>query len=281
MSKQWKNDLKALYQQTRQESPAPELNQKIRLAAQKALQRKSPNLKWYLSSAAVVLLAFNIVLFIFFPEPEVIEIPGQDAPVPRNERLSKTPAIQSNPAPKMDSELAGIETQKLRQSKKLEQREVLQNKSTARKMLPELNDDFNHSLKRETEETSQGMELYESSDSEKPSFDIRIPNNLAFDIHTLITGHPALTGRQFTDSLEINRNNKLILKMNRIQQGVLIEAYPESQLWGVYAEWGKNTNRTLNCSQKEYLICDLTDEIQGGFENNRLIFIRWIQKNEP
>jgi hypothetical protein len=280
MSKQWKNNLKALYQQTRQESPAPELNQKIRLAAQKAIQRKTPNLKWYLSSAAVVLLAVNVVLFIIFPEPEVIEIPEQVAPVPSNDRLSKAPAIHSNPAPMMDSELAGVEAQKPGQTEKVEQREVQQNKSTARKMLSELNDDFNHRLKREAEETSQVLELYESSGSQKPSFDIRIPNNLAFDVHTLIAGHPALTGRQFTDSLEINQNNKLILKMNRVQQGLLIEAYPESQLWGVYAQWGQSSDDAENCIQKEYLICDLSNNIQGGFENNRLIFIRWIQKNE-
>ncbi len=280
MSKQWKNNLKALYQQTRQESPAPELDQKIRLAAQKAIQRKTPNLKWYLSSAAVVLLAVNVVLFIIFPEPEVIEIPGQVAAVPSNDRLSKAPAIHSNPAPMMDSELTGVEAQKPGQTEKVEQREVQQNKSTARKMLSELNDDFNHRLKREAEETSQVLELYESSGSQKPSFDIRIPNNLAFDVHTLIAGHPALTGRQFTDSLEINQNNKLILKMNRVQQGLLIEAYPESQLWGVYAQWGLSSDGAENCIQKEYLICDLSNDIQGGFENNRLIFIRWIQKNE-
>jgi hypothetical protein len=281
MSKQWKNDLKALYQQTRQELPPPELNQKIRQAALKAIQRKSPNLKWYLSSAAVVLLAVNVVLFIYLPEPEVIEIPEQRSTEPYNQMLPKTPVIQSNPAPIVDSEFDGIETKKLRQIGKLEQRDLQRNKSTAKKVQPELNDVFIDSLKTETEETGHALELYEASDSQKPSFDIKVPKNLPFDIHTLIAGHTNLTGRQFSDSLEINRNNKLILKMNRVQQGVLIEAYSEAQLWGVSAKWGLSAGGTSNCMQKEYLICDISNDIQGGFENNRLIFIRWIQKNEP
>jgi hypothetical protein len=281
MSKQWKNDLEALYQQSRQELPPPELDQKIRVSAKKAVQRKSPNLKWYLSSAAVVLLAVNVVLFIYVPESEVIEIPRQSSPAPLYKALPKATQPPSDPAKMMEPRLDTIEKQNLKDAERRLQREVQGNISSAKKSIPELNDFFNNSLQTETDETSQVAESNEASGSVKQSYDIRLPKNLPFDVHKLIAGHPALTGRQLADSLVIYQNNKLILKMKQNPQGEAIEAYPEARLWGVYAQWGQNAKSYKECSTEDYLICDLTNEIQGGFENDRLIFIRWMQKNEP
>jgi len=62
MSKQWENNLKALYQQSRQELPPPELDQNIRVAAQKAVQRKSPHLKWFDDE--------NLIAGFYSPHPE-------------------------------------------------------------------------------------------------------------------------------------------------------------------------------------------------------------------
>lgn len=281
MSKQWENNLKALYQQSRQELPPPELDQNIRVAAQKAVQRKSPNLKWYLSTAAVVLLAVNVVLFTYVPEPEVIEIPAKSSSGTRNKVLPKATQPQSDPASMMEPRLGAIEMQKLKETDRLLQREVKINKSQAKKDIPKLNNFYSDSLQMDSEEAAQEEQGNQRSDSAIQGAEIMHPEYLPFDVNRLIAGRSDLTGRQLKDSLVIYQNNKLILKMTRNPQGVAVEAYPEAQLWGVYAQWGQSIKSYKECSTDEYLICDLSNEIQGGFENDRLIFIRWMQKNEP
>jgi hypothetical protein len=277
MSKQWKNNLESLYQQTRQELPPPELDQKICLAAQKAVQHKSPNLKWYLSTAAVVLLALNVVLFTYVPEPEVIELPGQSPSVPQYKALPKVESFPGNPAPMMEPMLDSIDAERPPQTEISGNREVPENKSYSKKIIS--SDLLSESS--QTKETSQSLELNGVSNPVKQRYSISYPKQLPFDVSRLIAGHPELTGRQSRDSIEISKNNKLILKMSRVQQGIFIEAYPEAKLWGVYSKWGLSNEGLKNCTMEDYIICDLNSEVEGGFGKNGLIFIRWVQKNAP
>jgi hypothetical protein len=281
MSKQWKNNLQALYKQTRQELPTPELDQKIRLAAQKAVKRNSPNLKWYISSAAVVLLAVNVVLFTYVPESEIVEIPHRSASRPSDLPQPKAPLPEKNVAPAQEPMVDSIESQKSKESEGLFKPDVNRNRSEAKKSLPAMQDYLSESAQPENEEISQPLTLKNFSGTVMQGKEIQRPEHIPFDVKRLIAGNSTLSGQQTTNSLIIYQKNRLILKMTRIHQGFSIDAYPEAQLWGVYAQWGQSTDSYTNCSQQDYLICDLSDDIQGGFKHDRLVFIRWIQKNEP
>lgn len=284
MNKQWKSDLKALYQATRQETPPPELDHKIRLAAQKALQHKSPNLKWYLSTAAVILLAVNIVLFNFIPEQEVIVLPNEPSYEPLYKRQIDAATPRVEPAPGMSPNVEAIEKPKLEESTQRLFQEAKRSASSTRKELPQspgVVDFSSDSFRSEAEVASQAAEPNPASEAYLQAEKISYPEIIPFDVKSLIAGDASLTGHQSAQSLEILLNNNLILKMTRDQQGILIEAYAEAWRWGVYAEWGQSNEGLKNCTEGSLIICDFNNSVQGGFVNNRLTFIRWTQKSEP
>jgi hypothetical protein len=279
MSKQWENNLQALYQASRQELPPAELDKKIRLAAQKAVQRKSSNLKWYLSSAALVLLTVNVVLFTYVPEPELIETPRQATSLPAKKIPSlPLPKPEPAPVPVIETEIDNMA------SRDVIKRDMLPKSASQSNtpLAPERSEDMQEdSLKTGTLRKLQIKEAYQEASDVGQNKGISLPQNLPFDMNSLLAGHDDLKGRQSSDSLEISRDNKPVLKMKKVEQGIAIEAYQGAQRWGVDAEWGHSSERALNCLKEEYLICELTGQVQGGFENGHLIFIRWIQKYVP
>ncbi len=270
MKSQWQNDLVSLYQRTRLEMPPAELDQQIRNAAKRSVQKKHPNFKWYLSTAAVVLLSLNIVLYTVDQAPEMDEIRPQ--PV-------SPPAYRSEADPNNQPERAG---------EYMPQFELEEEKASASDSSIAPNE-FPLKLKRQLQQPIAIQELASpaarlddeptqmSLQQRKSAPELQVPDHLPFDIEQLIAGHRGLSAQKAENKLSIYQSGKLLLRMTRQAQGILIQAYQGAELWGIQANWGQSTGLNQQCEKAEFLICDLNSKVQGGYQDKQLLFLRWVQ----
>jgi len=86
--------IRALYKQSHQEQPSEFLDKRIRKAAQRALSQNRRRWIWGLSTAAVMVLSFNIVLDLFINKPELTESYVDDISIEFPKTLKKE-SIQS------------------------------------------------------------------------------------------------------------------------------------------------------------------------------------------
>ena len=273
MKSQWQDDLASLYQETRLEVPPAELDQQIRNAAKRSIQKKPHHFKWYLSSAAVLLLSVNIVLYTVDQEPERVEFsPFAVSPPAARSKLS--------PGNQPDMAEAEIPLSAQQEEKAFANDSAIAPNELAQEFKRELQQPIaTQNLASPAAPPDDGSTL-RSLQQRKSEPEIRLPDYLPFDVEQLIAGQRGLSGQKEANKLSIYQAGKLLLRMSRQAQGILIQAYQGADRWGIQANWGQSADLNQQCVKAEYLICDLNTKVQGGYQDNQLVFIRWVQVDE-
>ena len=269
MSEQDDLKLTALYQKSRQEQPSAELDRQIHNAASRAIYQKSRHWLWRFSTAAVVLLSFSVVLNLLVDEmegpetlveeqvlPESMDMAQAPAPVAEEESAAGAPAefsaarraplITEAPAP---SAPALAKEKKLSAEPMLSSRMLGEDSAVASRM----------------------------QDATQPVQEIpRLP----FTQAELLELAEDLRGVERADAtINLYHKDKLILRVQPQADSVRYMAWPGAHVLGVKVDWFYKPQSFNRCSQPvPYRRCELSEQVEGFFEGQRLDHIRWSQQ---
>lgn len=275
MNEQEQEKLRQLYHRSRQEEPSADMDRRIRNAARRALNGGSNWWIWGLSTAAVLLLSFNVVLELFMGEQHETGIYEQDLPssLPRmdvDKRLeSNVEKIeQKQVVPAAPAEKPVIEFYQVLPHRKLESE------------LESLSEDAATPGEKKSEII---LRKRSSSSVEKPAsaeFDAlrRLPHQLA-DLLRLADG---LSGEELASGkVLLYSDNKLILMVEPGIAGFQFKAWRGAEIIGVKEDWSISPSSLDDChDQGAYTSCLLRPGIVGFFEADRMDHVNWIQADE-
>lgn len=264
--------LRALYQKSRQEQPAGQLDQRIRKAAERRIYRTRKRWVWGLSTAAVVVLSFNIVLNLVDIEPASKEVlteyesrfqsPGLNDSTVKEEpsfdaEQSLPQSLPSAPAPVVRTTDKPVLLQQEKHVQKSKQRMLIVPHTSETRQFER---DF-----------SSGMA---AADRAGPQ--LVIPE-LPLQMDELLKLDGGLSGLQTdTGLMTIYADNKLILTVRPLDGWYEFKAWPGAQLLGVRIDWNIKPSQLDQCNtQNAYISCSLNDRVQGLFEQERLDHISW------
>ena len=82
-------------------------------------------------------------------------------------------------------------------------------------------------------------------------------------------------------TINLYHRDKLILRVQPGEESTRYLAWPGVEVLGVTADWTYNPESSSQCSQPvPYRRCELTAEVEGFFEGERLDHISWIQSRD-
>lgn len=244
--------LKSLYRQSRHEQPSAQVDSRIRLAAAAPFRRRQKRWIWGLSTAAVMVLSFSLLLELFML-PTDTSINGDNVSGDLFvEKLERS-----------DSELS-------------ERKLAISPPPVLKKPQLETPGESSEAdqLARETIFHYEPSSVKSISVSSASSLQIPI---LPLQLDRLLALDDSLTG-MLTDEgrIQLYRQQSLILQIIRHQDGHEIEAYPGSEILGVRVNWQLQTADPESCaSELSSGECWIDDQVVGVFENGRLEYIRW------
>lgn len=277
-----------IYHGSRLETPSELLDKKIHKTAKAALYRKRKRWLWGLSTAAVILISFNVVVELLFMDEQVVELQPSQAPLESREPyITAKPKVQNNPEHRS-------EFHSLRPA--LEQADVIEQLSLAAE------EDFSDSdrafdkentkhklhkmekkmLSRQRELASSGMSAPAASEVLKPDvISVDLPD-LPSELNQLLELDSRLSGTQISERLIIlSIQDKLVLSVKKDQGYIHYKAWRGSEVLGVKVDWDLGPDYFSGCrSDPVYITCDLTPEVQGFFEDKRLDHISWKRADE-
>lgn len=280
MSDQQDKDLLALYRRSRQEEPSQLTDMRIRQAAQKAMaarSRKDRRWLWGLSTAAVLVLSFSVVLQVWMvqdsplviqkdsvstsehmPTPNFLptpEPPPGGASEAGDRRLENLPAMPMSAAP-MPEKTVAKEEPMLQE----DQAEIAVDREAFRKKAPA------HSLQQSAPEP-------------------RLPDavvipRLPASVEAFQAMAPRLVVEKSASGLiAVYTANKLILSVQHQPDGLVFKAWPGSEVLGIKLNWQLNPMQLSGCiDDSVYQQCQLQQDVYAHFEGVRLDFIQWNQQ---
>ncbi len=265
------DDLKlaALYQKSRQEQPSAEIDRQIHNAASRAIYQKSRHWFWRFSTAAVVLLSFSVVLNLLINEMDSPETLIEEQVLPESMDMARAPqpdaeeeSVVDAPAEYSAARRAPLMTEApapsapaLSKQKKLSTEPIL-----SQRMLSE-----DSAVASSVQDTSQPVR--------------EIPR-LPVVLDELLGMADALRGVERADgTINLYHRDKLILRVQPQADSVLFMAWPGAHILGIKVDWFYQPQSFNRCSQPvPYRRCELTGQVEGFFEGQRLDHIRWSQQ---
>lgn len=278
MNEQQQEKLRQLYRRSRQEQPSADLDRHIRSAAQRALNRGRNRWIWGLSTAAVLLLSFNVVIDLFMGEQHEMNYNDLDLPssMPRMEVEKKSKAVESS-------------VEEAQQQRAVPAAPAAEPVIDFYRVLPDREMEFDmESLSGDAATPSaRKMERLSRKRSimgvEKPALvetaDVKIlPHRLA-DLLKLADG---LSGEELTSGkVMLYSRNKLILTVEPAATGFSYRAWQGVEILGVREDWTIRPSSLDACNDQDvYTSCVLRPGLTGYFEAERLDHISWNQADE-
>jgi hypothetical protein len=283
MSEKWQRKLQALYRHSRQEKPPLELDQKIRQAAQAAVKSRRSHWKWSLPTAAVILLAVNVVLFTYVPESDDSRTITYDQYAPSSPQYQSSQGDESKvsepmpapaPASSRPEEVVPVPQAGDMMKNQRSQPEHLRKRDFLPP--PVLQQNQAGQPRREAEKLSQA--LADSLQETSPAGQFQI-SRLPFNLQDLIRGNDQLRGVQTDHEIKVYLSDKMLLDLQRIANGIQVKAYPGAEHWGIKAEWGQSVNAYKDCISAATTYCLLDANVRAYFEDGRLAYLMWNQTN--
>lgn len=276
-----------LYQQSRQEQPSTQMDNKIRKAAKAAHYRKHKRWLWGLSTAAVIVISFNVVFELVFME----ETGSQLEMIP--------PLIQTQEAPSVirQQKMIGPDTMESEVDELIDEMDSADDKEFAR--LQEIHSGGRLKESRQALMPKKSLNALERPPAVKyrsqakaldlgaiaPSSAMHpavyIPD-LPANLEQLLAIDPDIKGQQSTRGLiTLTVQNKVILVVNPEGRTIQFKAWPGSERLGIKLDWNLIPTGMRNCEfGPVYTRCDISDDVRGYFEGNRLDHISWQRVDE-
>ncbi|MCP4409177.1 MAG: hypothetical protein GY807_15750 [Gammaproteobacteria bacterium] len=273
MNEHQEQRLRDLYQLSRKEQPSTTMDKRIRQAAQG--QIASRRNKWVraLSTAAVVVLSFSIVLDLTQQQPELTE--SDDIPVTERPETEAIPMeeevmfdMMAPPAMPAATEIAS-EPEPEGQTG-ISDREAIS---------PFIK--FSETLKRDQKSDFADQVAPLASHTKNLSFEmsddgIIIPT-LPTTLDALLAINKSVTGKQLDNGdIEIFAGNRRILRLSHNYGVQLFTAWPGAERLEVEVNWQIGPESMFNCSYLgSALLCQWTKSVSASFRNNQLESVSW------
>ncbi len=272
-----------LYRQSRIEQPSEFMDKRIRRAAKRKLYKSRKQWVWSLSTAAVLVLSFTVVLNLLDVESEISQIVDQEElkrQVIKKDRVESQQRILPKFAPQFEpmyeSRPSIIEEEHSMQGFTSERAQNLQQRK--RKLLsspPRRQKEKAESLSFDAV-VSSGAGL---SDSVK--LEIQIPQ-LPLTLGDLLDLDNSLRGEKLTSSLiKLYLKNQLILTLLTGESEFTFKAWPGSEILGVEVDWSVTEQNLDNCNELTgQTVCSLSDQVKAVYLFNQLDHILWSVNRE-
>jgi hypothetical protein len=282
--------LNELYRNSRREQPSAKLDRRIRKAAKAAVNRRRNRWLWTLSTAAILVLSFTLVIEMSTFEEHSVDIEFMDKPPAATVDGLEKEAQQR----KRLNELATAErkSQLLKKSA-----ESMASDRMEEQLVPELNweppseaDEAGYDKAigsvspapahaPSTLVQSKPITLPQASDKRKSPEAKQIvsipdlPDTLEGlqDLNSSLTGETTSSGR-----VTLFSGEKLILTMHQQANGIEYMAWSGSEVLGINLDWNMTPAQALSCVEGVvYRHCQLTDDVSAFFDQQRLDHISW------
>ncbi len=268
MTEQKDQDLLSLYRQSSREEPSALLDQRVRKAAQQAIRSRRPGWKWGLSTAAVLVLSFSVVLQMYFDEGMPEETMDTTTIIPLNEQPSDLAGELAMDVPIVSQQSAALPAAPVSKLKRsLQKFEEAEADAITAPTTYEIAADFMPEASAET-----GMAKPEDANVRL----VTVPE-LPFDAAGLRALDSGLTVEQSGSGIIIvYSDNKLVLSIRREGDNLSYRASSGSERLGIKLDWSITPSQLDTCEAKPvYKECQMGQGVTGYFEGDRLDFIQW------
>ena len=293
-----------LYQHSRQERPSETINQSIHKAAERALYRKRKRWLWGLSTAAIIVISFNVVLELMLDDineeetvlskkQQVLSVPPASTPnpvidAPKDRAKSEKEGLSSWSSLVLDgnkeqqtADYAGneatLEALDTSQQGDLTADADLELKQQQRRVLKE-SAVTNGQL--EVERMSlQKMEEWAAKDQGLKD-PVLIPE-LPVSLEELLLINSSIYGEQSDEGMiTLYANGKIILSVSPGPIQTEFKAWPGSSVLGLKINWSMKPQGAQSCVEAPvYRICPINPQVKGFFKEDRLDYIQWFAPN--
>jgi len=269
--------IRALYRQTRTEQPSEFVDKRIRKAARRALYRNRKRWLWTLSTAAVIVLSFSVVLKLYIEEPDIEKLVWSEEP----EKELMVPSV-AEPSARVDSfpelmladEASAVESSsgKIKSLPEAEKFKQKRKKALAKAMHQRLSGEMGF---------SDSMTSPVSSEKDNRPRNVTIPH-LPVTLKALIQLDESLHGEELDKGLiKLYSKNSLILTVSSNNSTVTFNAWPGSEILGIGVDWSLTSQQLKGCSQQHMkTACQITNQLKAIFIEKRLDHIRWTVTHE-
>ncbi|MCP4076071.1 MAG: hypothetical protein GY744_07795 [Gammaproteobacteria bacterium] len=269
MSDKHEEAIRYLYRQSRTEQPSVFVDKRIRKAASRALYKNRKQWVWSLSTAAVLVLSFTVVLNLVDVEPDFSPVTEQEE---LTQQVLKKPnyfPVLKNPPPAVT-----MEQQSLQEFAK---EEVERSQRSKRKLQPS-------SARQKRIDETPSFDVFESSAimvEHSLSVKTTIPK-LPLQLEQLLALDKSLRGEQQQSGLiKLYQRNRLILTLLPGESEFTFMAWPGAELLGVDVDWHVSALELDACSElKTEMICSLTDQLKAVFISDKLDHVTWSVNRE-
>ncbi len=289
MNQQQQQALRELYRQTRDEQPSQMLDRRIRQAARQQLQRRRPRWIWGLSTAAVLVLSFSLVLELGVQDAGAPAEYEQELGKPLSSATHESP--ESAPAPAPASAPPGAPSSASRGAPGM--------KKELFRQPPPLADEAEMSARASEQHPTESVQSLEAARTPHPASGQRAGDTMQAPKSRVVpeamtrpvlpelplqaSAWQALSSaltviEPAADRLEIVHNGQKILSLTRLEQGARFKAWPGSQFIGVKADWSVSRHQFTDChAESGYQVCVWDGDVQAVFDGARLDHLRWRQ----
>lgn len=285
-----------IYQHSRHEQPSVAMDKKIRHAAEQALYRKRKRWLWGLSTAAVIVISFNVVLQLMLEETAEDEVVMRDelskpgspmATAPRSVEMDDNATLQridSDDTTSVFSEESEITTPAagLQVDKMISPAREREQAESARI-------DFSEVLKersfdvpdKEARNKTEMTQLQASKEKKRiKASTLPIIPDLPSTLDGLLSINKQLVGEQSVSGLiTLYHRDKLVLTVKPGAELIQFKAWPGSSILGIKMDWSVKPVQSAGCIKGPvYQVCDLNKQVKAMFEEDRLDHVLW---NKP
>ncbi len=288
-----------LYQHSRQEEPSVSIDQSIHQAAEKALYRKRKHWLWGLSTAAILVISFNVVLELMLDTPEELE----EVILSQHDQSTRSPAempsainetrFSSSVAQDAADEAAVGRSAGISVDKELETAESALSADPQKIKAEGPRNDYDEVLKERQfavpEQSKEALTRAESfhpkamAEKKKRALPVvPVIPELPSTMNSLLAMNHQITGEQAVSGLmTFYYRDKLILTIKPTSELVQYKAWPGSEVLGIKMDWSIKPVQTRGCIKGPvYQSCNLTDQVKGLYEDDRLDHILWNRHND-
>ncbi|MBT3203462.1 MAG: hypothetical protein HOM14_16560 [Gammaproteobacteria bacterium] len=267
-----------LYRQSRTEQPSEFMDKRIRRAAKRKLYKSRKQWVWSLSTAAVLVLSFTVVLNLLDVESEISQIVEQEElkrQVIKKNRVESQQRVVPKFAPILESQPLILEEQHSMQDFASERTQNLQQRKRKLLSRPRHQKEKAESLSFDAV-VSSGAGL---SDSENVK--IHIPQ-LPLTLGGLLDLDNSLQGEKLKSGLiKLYLKNLLILTLLPGESEFTFKAWPGSEILGVEVDWSVTEQNLDNCNELTgQTVCSLSDQVKAVYIFNQLDHILWSVNRE-
>ncbi len=270
--------IRALYRLGRQENPSNLVDKRIKNAAHRVTLKRQRRWVWSLSTAAVIVLSFTVVLNVVETEIETtsnfpISAPlsqgviNDIAPIEIENSFSEDTSLTMHETKEFESQVATkLESRKHKMAK--EKLEPTRNKANLKRM------NAAPSLLTLASPADSALALEEQSEH------LTLPV-LPTELHGLLLLDDSLTGDEVGNKIQVFYKDKKIIELIKYRSLVVFKAWKGSEIISLKVNWDMAISELKNCEvRRAKKICNLNKHIQAVLIEEKLEYIIWEQEVE-